>query len=123
MPSVGKVINLDLHQVSFDLDSVPLDDLLEFRDEHRAGYKGLHAEPGGFMAELAQIDDTGNREELLRERLQEIDDAATIYGGLLAVRLSRPAEGSPLVSLVPPGLCPAATHSASCYEQPVSLWI
>ena len=39
MPSAGRVINLDLHQVSFDLDPVPLDELLEFRYEHRDGHK------------------------------------------------------------------------------------
>ena len=76
MPSAGRVINLDLHQVSFDLDPVPLDDLLEFRDEHRDGHKAYMRDLRGFMAELAQIDDTGDRERLLRERLQEIDDAA-----------------------------------------------
>lgn len=76
MPSAGRVINLDLHRVSFDLDPVPLDDLLEFRDEHRDGHKAYMRNLRGFMAELAQIDDTGDREGLLRERLQEIDDAA-----------------------------------------------
>ena len=76
MPSAGTVVNLDLHQVSFDLDPVPLDDLLEFRAEHRDAHKTYMRNLRGFMAELALIDDIGDREELLLERLQEIDDAA-----------------------------------------------
>ena len=76
MPSAGSVVNLDLHQVSFDLDPVPLDDLLEFRAEHRDAHKTYMRNLRGFMAELALIDNVGDREGLLRERLQEIDDAA-----------------------------------------------
>lgn len=76
MPSAGRVINLDLHQVSFDLDPVPLDELLEFRLEHEDSHKAYMQSLRGFMAELAKIDSAGDRERRLRERLQEIDDAA-----------------------------------------------
>ena len=76
MPSAGRVINLDLHQVSFDLDPVPLDELLEFRFEHEDSHKAYMQGLRGFMAELAEIDSAGDRERRLRERLQEIDNAA-----------------------------------------------
>lgn len=76
MPSAGRVINLDLQQVSFDLDPVPLDDLLEFREEHQDAHKAYIRNLHGFMTELARIDEPGDREALLLERQQEIDDAA-----------------------------------------------
>ncbi|MCY4369345.1 MAG: hypothetical protein OXF41_07945 [bacterium] len=67
---------LDLHKVSFDLDPVPLGDLLEFRFEHRDDHKAYMRSLRGFMVELAETDGAGDREQLLRERLQEIGDAA-----------------------------------------------
>ena len=76
MPSSGAVINLDLHRVAFDLDPVPLDELLEFREAYGDGYKTYMRDLRRFTVELAWIDDKADREALLRDRLQEIDAAA-----------------------------------------------
>ena len=37
-PSVSRVIRLDLDPVVFNLESVPLDDILAFREEHKASH-------------------------------------------------------------------------------------
>lgn len=75
MPSAGKVITLDLQQVSFDLDPVPLDDLLGFRQDHQEAHRAYMRDLHRFMTELVEVDDPDSRETLLQERLQEIDDA------------------------------------------------
>ena len=76
MPSADRVITLDLEAVSFDLTLVPLDDILEFREEHRHIHRDYVRDLHGFMAELAAIDDSNERERILAERRQEIADAA-----------------------------------------------
>lgn len=62
--------------VSFDLTLVPLDDILEFREEHRHIHRNYVDDLHRFMAELADIDDSNTRERILAERRQEIADAA-----------------------------------------------
>ena len=76
MPSRENVIKLDLEPVSFDLESVPLDDVLQFRTEHRDAHRAYIRNLRGFMAELAEIEDSNEREAKLLERRQEIADAA-----------------------------------------------
>ena len=74
MPSAGRVITLALQQVSFDLDPIPLDDLLEFREEHQDDHKDYTRDLHRFMIELSGIEDPGEREALLITRCQEMDD-------------------------------------------------
>ena len=76
MPSRHKVIQLDLEPVTFDLTSIPLDDVLQFRTEHQAAYRAYMRDLRGFMSELAQINDPNERENLMLERRQEIADVA-----------------------------------------------
>ena len=76
MPSRDKVVALDLESVSFDMDLIPLDDVLQFRKEHRQAHRSYIRDLRGFMAELAGIEIRQEREALLMERRQEIADAA-----------------------------------------------
>ena len=76
MPSRGKVIKLDLEPVTFDLASIPLDDVLQFRAEHRDAHRAYMRDLRGFIAELANIENPDQREGALLERRQEIADAA-----------------------------------------------
>ena len=76
MPSRDRVIAFDLEPVSFDLESVPLDELLQFRAEHRAEHRAYMRDLRGFMAELGEISHPEEREALLLQRRQEISDAA-----------------------------------------------
>ena len=76
MPSRDKVIKLDLEPVSFDLAAIPLDDVLEFRAEYRDAHRSYMRDLRSFMAELAEINNPGEREKVLLQRRQEISDAA-----------------------------------------------
>ena len=76
MPSCNKVITIDVEPVSLNMDSVPLDELLQFRTEHQDAHKAYMRNLQRFMAELASIDVLEDREALLIERRQEIADAA-----------------------------------------------
>ena len=76
MPSRDNVIKLDLEPVSFDLESVPLEDVLQFRAEHQDAHRAYVRALRGFMAELAEIENPNQREAKLLERRQEVADAA-----------------------------------------------
>lgn len=76
MPSSDSVIKLDIEPVSFDLDSIPLDDVLQFRTEHQEAHRTYMRDLRGFMAELAEIDNPNEREAKLLVRRQEIADTA-----------------------------------------------
>ena len=76
MPSRDRVIALDLQPVSFNMDLVPLDELLQFRAEHQVAHRAYMRDLRGFMAELAEIGFPEQREALLLQRSQEIADAA-----------------------------------------------
>ena len=76
MPSRDSVIAFELEPVSFNMDSVPLDEILQFRVEHRAAHRAYMRDLRGFMAELAELNVPREREALLLQRRQEISDQA-----------------------------------------------
>ena len=76
MPSRESVIAFDLEPVSFNMDSVPLDELLQFRAEHQAAHKAYMRDLRGFMAELADVSHPEERKTLLLQRRQDMADAA-----------------------------------------------
>lgn len=92
-PSAAGVVGLDLQAVSFDMDPVPLDELLAFRTEHHGVHKSYMRNLHGFMAELSLVTDGHEREQLLLERSQEIADTAHDLQ-----RVSRRAFGKKLTS-------------------------
>lgn len=77
MPSAGHVVALDTEPVSFDLSLVPLDELLDFRTAHADAHKAYRRDVARFMMETALIADAGQREALLLERRQEIEDRSS----------------------------------------------
>ena len=76
MPSRDNVISLDLEAVSFNLDPVPLDELLEFRTEHKTAHRAYMLSLRGFMAELSDTTNPEERNTSLQERRQEIAESA-----------------------------------------------
>ena len=76
MPSRDKLVRFDLEPVTFDLTSIPLDDVLQFRAEHKDEYQAYMRDLRGFMAELSEIESADERETKLLQRRQEIADAA-----------------------------------------------
>jgi hypothetical protein len=76
MPSAGNVLALDLEPVGLNLDGVPLDEVLSFRADHRESHRAYVRDLHRFLGELASIEDTNDRAELLDRRREELADAA-----------------------------------------------
>ena len=76
MPSCDSVVKLDLEPVSLDLSLIPLDDVLQLREEHRDAHKEYMRSIRGFMLELGQIKDPKDRDAALLQRRQDIADMA-----------------------------------------------
>ena len=76
MPSHNKVIKFDLEPVSLNLESIPLDELLQFRVEHEDAHKAYIRNLQRFMTELSTVDVLDDRKALFFERQQQISSAA-----------------------------------------------
>jgi hypothetical protein len=77
MPSVGHIVGLDLEAVGLDLSAVPLDDVLEFRQAHGIAYRDYARDLRKMVAILSPLP-TEEREQLLRDRREELADRADV---------------------------------------------
>lgn len=77
LPSASNVVHLDIEPVALDLSLVPLEEVLEFRDEHQAAYRAYIGNLHRFLFELALVDNPADREAALAQRHEEISDAAS----------------------------------------------
>lgn len=75
MPSRGQVVSFDLETASIDLDSVPLDDVLAFRQENVASYRRYATELRSFALQLSLVDEV-ERGRILAERRAAINEQA-----------------------------------------------
>lgn len=73
--SRAHVISSDLEQVGLDLSRVPLDDVLEFRDQHGTQYREYTNKLRLFMMEIGSMDEL-ERQDALATRSAELVDAA-----------------------------------------------
>ena len=76
MPSCEGVVKLDLEPVTLDLSTIPLEEVLELREDHREAHKAYMRSLRGYLVELGRISDPAEREAALLERRQEIADLA-----------------------------------------------
>ena len=75
-PSAGHVVTFDLEAVTLNLESVPLDDVLAFRESEHRAHKTYMRNLRGFLSEVANADGSEAQEVLLLERREEMADAA-----------------------------------------------
>ena len=73
---LGPVVQADQAAIDVDLSAVPLDDVLAFRDEHGAHYRAYARGLRTFLHVLAQIPPGPERDNAIRQRQEEIRDAA-----------------------------------------------
>ncbi len=76
MPSCEGVIRLDLEPVTLDLSAIPLEEVLQLREDHREAHRAYMRSLRGFLVELGQLSDPVEREAAILERRQEIADMA-----------------------------------------------
>lgn len=75
MPSRGRVISFDLEAVSIDLDAVPLDEVLAFRDENRDAYRRYMENLRTFSLQISGLD-AGDRARAFADRQTELTEEA-----------------------------------------------
>jgi hypothetical protein len=74
--SVGRVVAFDLETVAPDLSSVPLDEVLSFRQAHHREYKEYARNVRQFVHEISGLPGR-ERERALRDRQEQIRDLAS----------------------------------------------
>lgn len=92
MASSGHVVTLDLEPVGLDLDLVPLDEVLGFREAHHKEHQSYMRNLRRFLAELAGAEPEA-RTQLLVERQVELAETAHVLR-----RTARLAFGKNLAS-------------------------
>ncbi|MDF3308922.1 hypothetical protein P3H15_28310 [Rhodococcus sp. T2V] len=75
MPSAGHLVSLDIEPVAINLESVPLDEILDFRDQHREQYQSYMRDCRRFLIELGPLP-PAERTILLQDRREELQDRA-----------------------------------------------
>ncbi len=71
--SAGHVVTLDLETVGVNLATVPLEEVLEFREQHGPAYKAYARNVRHLIAELGLLA-PDERESLLVDRREELED-------------------------------------------------
>jgi len=75
LPSAAHVVALDLQTVTVDLASVPLDEILDFRDQHGQSYRTYARDLRHLLVELGQLS-AHDRTQLLLDRESALVDQA-----------------------------------------------
>jgi hypothetical protein len=92
LPTAGHVVAADLEQVTLDLRSVPLDEVLDFRREHGAEHRAYARDLRHFVRDLATLNST-DREEAFADRQEDLADAAEQLRRLARTSWRRPLAG------------------------------
>ncbi|MGH7388104.1 MAG: hypothetical protein ACREM3_01410 [Candidatus Rokuibacteriota bacterium] len=88
-PSAGHVVAFDVNTVGVDVSAVPIDELLDYRNQHRAQYRGYIRSVRDFVRQLGPLT-PAERAQAFDDRQAEIDDLAADLR-----RRSRRAWGQP----------------------------
>lgn len=73
LPSAGHVVAFDLQNVSVDLATVPLDEVLDFRTQNRKEHRNYVVSARNFARELSLMSE-GERSRAFEERQAELGD-------------------------------------------------
>jgi hypothetical protein len=75
MPTAGHLVALDLEQVTLDLSTVPLDEVLDFRRQHGDEYRAYARDLRRFVRELSVME-MEERDEAFMDRRETLADHA-----------------------------------------------
>jgi hypothetical protein len=87
--NAGAMVAFDLESVSFNLEHIPLDEVLEFRGEHGAEHRAYMRDIRRFVRELAKSDEA-SQDEMLADRREELADRADALRRIARKRWRRP---------------------------------
>lgn len=93
MPSHGHVVTLDIETVSIDLDSVPLDEVLAFRDENADTYRRYMTELRLFALQLSLVEES-ERNRMFSDRRAAIDEHARELTGRVRKAFKNPKNAT-----------------------------
>jgi len=91
MPSRQNVIAFDLLTASVDLDSVPLDEVLDFRSRHSTEHRRYMVDLRRFVAEISMAD-RADRRRLLEQRQADLVEQARSLRRLALDTFKRPSN-------------------------------
>lgn len=89
-PSEARVLELDMQVVGVDLASVPIDELLQYRDEHSHAYRNYARDLRRFVRELGAIPEE-ERDEAIEDRMAEMAENARQLQAIAKSWWKRPA--------------------------------
>lgn len=89
MPTAGQVVSFDLETVSLNLEDIPLDDVLEFRDEHREHHRRYMRSVREAVLELSALTEE-ERPRALADRRDELAEQADVLRRLARKRWRMP---------------------------------
>jgi hypothetical protein len=90
-PSAGHVVAFDLQSVSVDLSTVPLDEVLGFRAEHRQEHRRYVRSVREFARELSLMPEE-ERNRAFSDRQAELDDLANDLKRMARAAWKKPAS-------------------------------
>lgn len=76
MASAGQVVSADATEVGVDLSSVPLDDVLAFREEHGTEFTAYARGLREFVRQVS-LQEPAEREQMMAERLDQLKETAS----------------------------------------------
>lgn len=91
MPSKGQVVSFDLQVVSVDLAEIPLDEVLQFRDENRDAHRRYMQNLRRFVSDLGSLEPV-ERQRALRDRRAELQEEAQALRTLSTRAWKSPAK-------------------------------
>jgi hypothetical protein len=118
MPTAGHVVVSDLQQVSFDLSTIPLDEVLDFREQHGEAYRAYARDLRAFVRSVSTADPVA-RDEAFADRREALSDAAADLNRHMRTAWRRPMAsfglgiGGAAVTLVSGNPIPAGIGFAS----------
>jgi hypothetical protein len=75
LPSAAHIVAFDLEPVTINLETIPLDEVLGYREEHKAAHQAYMRDVRRFATDLAGITDESERETQLLARREELSNA------------------------------------------------
>ena len=131
---VGDIVSFDLGVVGVDLSSVPIDEILDFRQQNYSAHRDYRLSVLKFSHELSNLE-TGDREAAFERRQEELDAKAqalrkanwqawkkpatfalSAASAALAVKSGSPTSAAIAILLAMVGLIPDGSKEASVYS-------